>query len=104
MRLKIMAEVIQLHVWMRDAAHQWCEKEVLVKKKKKGKLRMEAHPGKRVVVEVPPNASSTEMKILVAEVLQKYMSQLEYYYVVAVTERDDGSEGFRTVVRKTAVL
>jgi hypothetical protein len=91
--------VIQLHLWMMDKKHKWTEPEV-VKKDPDGKL-YEA-PGKRIVIE-PSGPSVIQMKMDVARELDKWIKRLEYYYVVAVAEKSDGTPVFRTIVPKTVV-
>lgn len=92
-----MAKVIQLHLWMRDKRHKWTESEVINAKSQK------PQPGKRIVLDIMTE-SITEMKLAVARELQKWLPKLDYYYVVAVVEREDGTIGYRVVVKTTTVV
>jgi hypothetical protein len=100
-----MAQVIQLHVWLKDSRERWLEKEVLVMKTdpKDGHKKMLPHVGKRIVLEVE-GVSIARMKTMVAETVEKWIGKkLKNYYVVAVVQRDDGSIGYKTIVRMTPV-
>jgi hypothetical protein len=89
-----MARVIELHLWIQNKRETWHEPEVV---NKFGNQQR----GKRIVLEVPEGMSIPEMKILVAETLDKYIGKLKYYYVVAMVRREDGEYGFRTIVPKS---
>jgi hypothetical protein len=89
-----MAQVIALHIWIQNKKETWREPEVVNKFGNKQR-------GKRIVLEIGENTPVAEMKIAVAEELEKYTGKIRYYYVVAVVQRDDGEVGYRTVVPKT---
>jgi hypothetical protein len=89
-----MAQVIQLHIWIQNKRETWKEKEVV------NRFGNEQR-GRRIVLDIEEKESVSEMKIRVAEELDKYAGKLRYYYVVAVVQRDDGEIGYRTIVPKT---
>ena len=89
-----MARVIELHIWMQNKKETWKEPEVI------NRFGNEQR-GKRIVLDVAENTTTDEMKVAVATELEKWITQLRYYYVVAVVQRDDGEVGFRTIVPKT---
>jgi hypothetical protein len=89
-----MAHVIELHIWMQNKKETWHEPEVV------NRFGNEQR-GKRIVLDIEENTPIAEMKIAVARELDKWITQLRYYYVVAVVQRDDGEIGFRTIVPKT---
>jgi len=91
-----MAKVIQLHLWMRDKRKRWTEPEVI---NKWGKPQ----PGKRIVLDIQTE-SVMAMKLAVAKELQRWMDKIEYYYVVAVVEKNDGTIGYRVVVKTTTIV
>jgi hypothetical protein len=97
MRKVKRTRVIQLHVWMQNPKQTWQDSEVL------NAQSGQPQPGKRIVLDIGEGATIPEMKIAVAEVLDKYRKQLVkggYYYVVAVVQRPDGEVGYRTIVPK----
>ena len=91
-----MARVIQIHLWMMDKRQSWHESEVI---NRYGKPQ----PGKRIVLDVM-NPSIVEMKMAVAKELASWKDKILYYYVVVVVEKDDGTIGYRTIVKKTVVV
>jgi hypothetical protein len=88
-------KVVQLHLWIMDKKHRYREPEVLNK-------HNEPVPGKRIVIE-PSGPSILQMKMDVAREIRKWVGKIEYYYVVAVVEKADGTPGYRTIVPKTLV-
>jgi hypothetical protein len=89
-----MTKIIQLHIWMQNKRMKWKEPEVINPHSKK------PQPGKRIVLDVSEGTGIPEMKVAVAQELEKYKKNILYYYVVAVVERDDGEIGYRTIVGK----
>lgn len=61
---------------------------------KKGKLD-------RIKIKIKKGTPITEMKLAVTSVLKTIQNKTEYYYVVAVVTKSDGSKGYRTIVPKT---
>lgn len=86
--------VIELHLWVQNKDRTWSTDTG----------RKKPTPGKRIVIDPPGSGSIVEMKIAVAKELQKLANKLEYYYVVVVVERNDGTPGYRTIVPKTVVV
>lgn len=89
-----MARVIELHLWIQNKKETWRDPEVV------NRFGHEQR-GRRIVIDIAEGTAISEMKIAVAEELEKYAGKLRYYYVVAVVQRDDGEVGFRTIVPKT---
>ena len=91
-----MATLIEFHVWLHDKARKWKEPEV----HRNGK----PVPGKRLVIE-PESDNITQMKLQIARAITPYRrsGKLQYYYVVAVAETEDGNLAYRTIVPKTIV-
>lgn len=52
----------------------------------------------------PKTEDSAEWKYRIAETIQPLLNEIEYYYVVAVVKKTDGSKGYRTIVPRTDVL
>jgi hypothetical protein len=89
-----MARVIELHIWMQNKKETWHEPEII-------NQFGNDHRGKRIVLDIEENTTIAEMKIAVATELDKYITQLRYYYVVAKVQRDDETIGYRTIVPQT---
>jgi hypothetical protein len=91
-----MAITKELHVWMQNKRETWTEPEVINKWGQEQK-------GKRIVIEVSEKTTIPEMKIAVAEQLERFRKQLKYYYVVAVVEKEDGTFAYKTIVKKVVL-
>lgn len=91
-----MSKIIQLHLWMRDKAEKWFEYEVI------NNISKKPTPGKRLVIDINTD-NIFDMKLAVAKELRPYLDKIQYYYVVAVRQAEDGSVTYRTVVRKQVI-
>jgi hypothetical protein len=88
--------ITELRVWVADRKEKWW-----TDREYKGK-RIQSR-GKPLII-TPSGQSALQLKLDVARALAPIMKQLEYYYVIAVIARPDGTEAYRTVVKKTVVV